>query len=452
MIGAGFAVAALLASSIAPLRAPDQTIDWAAAQSDRVSEFLQGQTDLLGDNPSDRLVEGNYGDFGESFEIGSGVPTGDSPVALIQGLNPPYLAARKFDTYTGRGWTSVFEEPMANDDAGDPPRVAFAANQPMNLDQDMVSTRQEVTGRITTFTEGTGPILTVESFYSASIPTTVRVGWAAIDLTLPISSTEMRDVPVDLRGLVGLLKLANYEIDADGNVSFVGNDLEEAVSNEQESLLQHYPVSTSIAVDENGLLVLNATGRLPIYDDIDSVFYSGLGPRPSTYEVTGLVPAISPAMLTSAGNVYVGDFGRYLALPDSVTARTGELAVAIAQDAGATNPYDAAIAIQSYLRTSYDYLLEAGPGPEGFDVVDYFLFESKTGRCDHFASSMVVMLRSLGIPSRVVAGLASGDYDAAQSGYVFRGKDAHSWVEVYFPGYRLDHVRANAVGGAIRSQ
>ncbi len=435
LIGAGFAVAALLASSVAPLRAPDQTVDWAAAQSDRVSGFLQSQSDLLGDNPSDKLTDGNYGDFGESFEIGSGIPTGDSPVALVQGLKPPYLSARKFDSYTGRGWASNFDAAIDIDDAGDPPRIAFSANQPMNLDQDLLTNRLEVIGRITTFSEGTGPLLTVESFYSASLPTTIRVGWQAIDLTIPVASTEMRDVPLDLRGLVGLLKLANYQFGEDGIVVFSGEDLAEAVQSEQDSLRQHYPVETTITVDEAGSLVLTATGRLPIYDDIEAVFYGGMGTIPSTYSVTAAIPSVSPATLATASTDYPAGFDRYIELPETVTQRTDDLALAVVRDAGATNPYDAAIAIQTYLRANYDYLLEAGPGPDGVDVVDYFLFESQIGRCDHFASSMVVMLRSLGIPSRIVAGLASGDYDATEDGYVFRGKDAHSWVEAYFPGY-----------------
>ena len=102
---------------------------------------------------------------------------------------------------------------------------------------------------------------------------------------------------------------------------------------------------------------------------------------------------------------------------------------------GATNPYDQAIAIQNYLRSNFTYQLDAGPAPDGRDIVDYFLFDSQVGRCDHYASSMAVMLRTLGVPTRIVTGLAPVPFDSEMSGYVYRGRNAHAWVEVYFPGY-----------------
>jgi len=69
------------------------------------------------------------------------------------------------------------------------------------------------------------------------------------------------------------------------------------------------------------------------------------------------------------------------------------------------------------------------------DKVDYIIFKAKQGYCDYYASAMIVMLRSRGIPARFVAGYAKGSYDATTQSYHVVNADAHSWVEVYFPQY-----------------
>ena len=103
--------------------------------------------------------------------------------------------------------------------------------------------------------------------------------------------------------------------------------------------------------------------------------------------------------------------------------------------AGATTPYDKAAAIEAYLRsTRFTYSLDAKT-PEGADPIDYFLFTSKRGYCEFFATAMGDMLRSLGIPSRLVNGFGPGNYEASIQSNVVRGEDAHTWPEVYFPKY-----------------
>ncbi|MGI6207377.1 MAG: DUF4129 domain-containing transglutaminase family protein [Anaerolineae bacterium] len=122
----------------------------------------------------------------------------------------------------------------------------------------------------------------------------------------------------------------------------------------------------------------------------------------------------------------------YLNLPASLPQRVRDLAAEVAADA--ENPYDQAEAIEAYLRT-LDYNTEVQAPPPGRDAVDYFLFESQEGYCNYFASAMAVMARSLGIPARVVAGYAPGQYDATRDLYVVNASGAHSWPQLYFPGY-----------------
>jgi hypothetical protein len=122
----------------------------------------------------------------------------------------------------------------------------------------------------------------------------------------------------------------------------------------------------------------------------------------------------------------------YLQLPARVDRRVVELAQQITADAG--TDYEKASAIELYLRTRYGYSLQMATTPPP-DPLVYFLFERKEGHCEYFASAMAVMLRTLGIPARIVNGFRGGEYNDLTGSYIVRGRDAHSWVEAYIPGY-----------------
>jgi transglutaminase-like putative cysteine protease len=109
--------------------------------------------------------------------------------------------------------------------------------------------------------------------------------------------------------------------------------------------------------------------------------------------------------------------------------------LAVQVTAGKDNPYDQAQAIETYLRSNYSYTLTPSNPPKDVDPMDYFLFTSKQGYCEYFASAMGDMLRSLGIPTRLVNGYGPGSFDEKLSRYMVRESDAHTWVEVYYPHY-----------------
>lgn len=121
----------------------------------------------------------------------------------------------------------------------------------------------------------------------------------------------------------------------------------------------------------------------------------------------------------------------YLQLP-RVDPRVASLAREITASAGSN--YARARALESYLKTHFGYTLQL-PGVRVADPLAYFLFERKKGHCEYFASSMTVMLRTLGIPARVVNGFRGGEYNDLTGSYIIREKDAHSWVEAYFPEF-----------------
>ncbi len=122
---------------------------------------------------------------------------------------------------------------------------------------------------------------------------------------------------------------------------------------------------------------------------------------------------------------------RYLALPETLPDRVRTLAINLAKDQ--LTDYDQAAAIETYLRT-YTYTLDLPSPPPNRDVVDYFLFDLKRGYCDYYASAMVVMVRALGLPARLVTGYSSGVYDPVNAYYLVTQADAHSWVEIYLAG------------------
>jgi hypothetical protein len=150
------------------------------------------------------------------------------------------------------------------------------------------------------------------------------------------------------------------------------------------------------------------------------------------YEATSNLAVPSPAQLRTAYVGYLPEIAlSYLQLPP-LDPRIPRLAAQITSLAN--NNYDRAAAIETYLQTHFGYTLELSRTVPR-DPLAEFLFVRKQGHCEYFASSMAVMLRSLGIPSRIVDGFRGGEFNDLTSQYVVRASDAHSWVEAYFPGY-----------------
>ncbi len=180
-----------------------------------------------------------------------------------------------------------------------------------------------------------------------------------------------------------------------------------------------------------------------------------LGPT-LRYAVTAVVPQVKPADLVGRGRAYPADV---------VLSSTGLPFPAVTQPAGrmteedwerwvagspgnrqwlglyrlnerivdgAVDPYRIALRIEDHLRTRYAYSLDP---PASFMDSPYaaFLFDTRTGYCQHFAGAMAALLRFNGIPSRVALGFTAGD-KGADGRFVVTRKDAHAWVEAYFPG------------------
>jgi len=150
------------------------------------------------------------------------------------------------------------------------------------------------------------------------------------------------------------------------------------------------------------------------------------------YEAESLLPAVQPAVARTASTDYSEEIrDTYLQLPSSLDRRIPQLAQRITQSG--KNRYDKAVTLEAYLRRNFSYTLNLS-GKPGQDPLAHFLFETRAGHCEYFASAMAVMLRTLGIPSREVNGFLPGEFNDLGGDYIVRASDAHSWVEAYFPG------------------
>ncbi|NEW08103.1 transglutaminase domain-containing protein [Paenibacillus sp. SYP-B3998] len=157
----------------------------------------------------------------------------------------------------------------------------------------------------------------------------------------------------------------------------------------------------------------------------------------SFYKITIQSVFEDPAALGADSSSYpISVRDTYLQLPANLPRTVRALAQQVTTNY--PNPYAKAVAIEQYLRSSYSYSLDKPTRPtRNEDFVSHFLFVDRVGYCDHFSTSMVVLLRSVGVPARWVKGYAPGTLLATTEDHLqevrVSNQDAHSWVEVYFP-------------------
>ncbi len=135
--------------------------------------------------------------------------------------------------------------------------------------------------------------------------------------------------------------------------------------------------------------------------------------------------------LKSDNSRYSPAWRRYLNLPRGMDRRIRRLAARVVARSGARNRYEKARAIERFFHNNYGYSLDMRAG--GDQPLADFLFNIREGHCEYFSTAMAIMLRTQGIATRVVNGFQQGEFNETAGVYVVKQKDAHSWVEVYFP-------------------
>jgi transglutaminase-like putative cysteine protease len=140
----------------------------------------------------------------------------------------------------------------------------------------------------------------------------------------------------------------------------------------------------------------------------------------------------------------------YLQLPPGLPERVGALAAEIVGPH--ENPYDRAVSIRDYLRRTIEYREDIQRSPEDRDPIDYLLFDVREGYCNYYASAMVIMARSVGIPARLAVGYVGGELEEDTGRYVVRELNRHAWVEMYFPRFGWVEFEPTASEPAIARQ
>ncbi len=200
------------------------------------------------------------------------------------------------------------------------------------------------------------------------------------------------------------------------------------------------PVQTTLSIgplDQKFLPVRYPAARIEVagewlYDRPTANIFSGdndTSTRELSYTLAHLDVAPTPEQLRAAPAAGRG-FEQFLDLPDDLP----EVVAATAREvtAAADTAFDEALTLQTWLRSpEFRYDIDA-PDENGASAVVDFL-DQRRGYCIHFASTMAVMARSLGIPARVAVGFTAGR-SVADGEYIVTTHDAHAWPELYFAG------------------
>ena len=210
----------------------------------------------------------------------------------------------------------------------------------------------------------------------------------------------------------------------DSGASRVGATLVEQEITARKYLLGNLPVLLCPATVEVGTSMIRY--------DRDRCLHITKWVRPGeSYKAVSFVPPVV-AIPRAGVEVPERDLEADLQLPPELPQRVRELARQVSAE-GLT-PFEKARDIEQYLLWNHEYTLEVDSNWT-YDFVDHFLFVSQRGFCHHFAGSMVVMCRALGLPARLVGGYLEGEQSADnQDLYIVRERDAHVWPEVYFRG------------------
>ena len=188
------------------------------------------------------------------------------------------------------------------------------------------------------------------------------------------------------------------------------------------------PIGTNVLFLASVPITVSGKMRELAADDMGSIYNFDSARMLDGYSAVSLLP--NPDRVRNVEPAAMPDLRPFTGLPQ-LDPRIPALAQEITKQY--STEYDKANAIELYLRTRFGYSLDMPTTPPP-DPLAYFLFLRKEGHCEYFASAMAVMLRTLGIPARVVNGFRNGEYNDVTGSYIIRGKDAHSWVEAYIPG------------------
>jgi transglutaminase-like putative cysteine protease len=423
----GFALAIVIITSLLPT--PPAKISPAAAVWNGITSPARPGESGGAPNGSDEDPAALHS-FGHTDPFRGSITLEEEPVLLVRAPFSVYLRARTYDMYTHEGWETSDTQMMSPELSPVEEMQSFENSQQVEVSITVLS-----------------PLTAGQPAYLAGYPT---------------------DMSTDYR--LETLRPVGYEISLSGNETELADeeerlppDLREAVSRliEMRSVSQGELTLSEIwsALPEDVQLISHESGAdgsekitverdVPIPPDAVSVRIGDSISPGDSYQATVAMSTATRNDLLTAGTEYPGwVLDRYLQLPDDMPSRVIDLAQNLTGDSA--TPYEKATAICDYLRT-LEYTVDVQAPPDGTDGVDWFLFETKKGYCQYFASAMTVLLRASGVPSRMVVGYGPGEPVANNSTgntlanpagaaqdpeNTFVVRNSHAWCEVFFPGY-----------------
>ncbi|MBI2864321.1 MAG: transglutaminase domain-containing protein [Chloroflexi bacterium] len=364
-------------------------------------------------------VEDSFGGFGRAMALKGPVSTGSKITMVVTAPEPHYWRATSYDTYVGRGWVNSDKSEIQVR-----PSVSLAFGR-------QYEQRKEITQTVSlrlikdNIVLAAGQPLRVDQIALAE---TIKVPMFTIHLTDRSLDTSL---PPDIRRNAERIRRSVGRARDDGTL--VAGPSGEGPASLAADLPADVVVSKLVTSDPTTVTGVELMRLSPYPMDVVTLRLPQQNRKIQEYTVVSSVSTATERQLRTAGNYYPDwVLQRYLQIPSGFPSRVVELAQTVARDAA--NPYDKAVALQDYLRKlKYNQQIEMPPAT--VDPVEYFLFTSKEGYCDYYASAMVMMLRTLGIPARIATGFQPGEPDADKMTFVVRQSNLHAWPEVYFPRF-----------------
>ena len=360
--------------------------------------------------------------FGTTLPFQGKISFGGDVVIRASTEYPTYWLSRTYSKYASEGWfageTSKIE--VGRDSLPPPPQESF----------DRVPVAQALQLNFETYNLFSGGNL--EWISRDAVAETLAPLEFEINVLNPALNAEL---PADVRDLAEKLRQEVNSPEAPFGESQIARMLPLDLI-----LLSVHPDSRG--ANSSSLQKVTVARKAPSLPDIVTWKFADRFDEDEVYTMSSLVSRAEEEDLRAAGTNY-GGFLRdhYLQLPSCLPQRVRDLAADVSREA--ETPLDKAVAIQQYLREddkleaqkTLTYSQDIRRPPRGADGVDHFLFESKTGYSDYYASSMAVMLRSVGVPARLAAGYAPGDSELGGGLLAVKDSDSHAWVQAYFPGH-----------------
>ena len=351
--------------------------------------------------------------FGDTLPFQGKIAFQNKRIATVKSENQNYWVSKIYNIYSNEGWM-----------IGETSEISLPAFKKINdgtLKENQTYQNYEIETIFTTksmLSTGTINQIDLDGSYQILAPMKFKIN-------LYDNSEENNYLPEDIKKFTKNLKTQIYGKTEPEIQEIILNSIPKTVS----------LLSTFTSVDSNGNPALTSITLQRNQEGLPEVI--GLNANKliepnQKYIVSSFMSSPSNDELYSTSEVFTPFItDHYLQLPPELPNRIKELSKSITKESD--NQLDKVFAIRDHLRSGlYTYSQNISRPPLGQDGIDYFLFESQKGYSDYFGSAMVVMLRSLNIPARMVAGYSNGTISEKPMTWEIKDSDSHGWAQVYF--------------------